>query len=64
MDEQSRLRLLSMIQAGIPNVVPAAAQAGDASVLKNYLEKHPHEVYTIGPVPPPSLYPPLPSCFR
>ena len=40
----SRLHLLSLAQAGCPDVVGMAAQAGCLSLLRDYLQKNPHEV--------------------
>ena len=43
-DLHSQLQLL--LQTMSPEIVPTATIAGDASILREYLKKHPHEVAT------------------
>ena len=43
-DPKLKLELSILVQAGLPDVIPAAAQLGDVETLRTYLEKNPHEV--------------------
>ncbi len=55
-----KLQLLSMVEAECPDVVVAAARAGDTESLTKFLQKYPDEVltYTIMMIPTfNSLYP-------
>lgn len=43
-DKGTKLHLLSLFQADVPEVVATAAAAGDSDILFSYLSKHPEEV--------------------
>lgn len=38
------MELRALFNAGLPDVIPLAAEAGDVETLTDYLEKNPHEV--------------------
>ena len=43
-DKGTKLHLLSLFQADVPEVVATAAAAGDSDILFSYLSKHHEEV--------------------
>lgn len=43
-DKGTKLHILSLFQADVPEVVATAAAAGDSAILFSYLSKHPEEV--------------------
>ena len=43
-DRGTKLHILSLFEADIPDVVGTAAAAGDSATLNRYLSKYPHEV--------------------
>ena len=43
-DKGTKLHILSLFQADVPEVVATAAAAGDSDILFSYLSKHPEEV--------------------
>ena len=43
--DQLMAQLKILVDAQLPNIVPAAAAAGDVDVLCNHLDTHPQDVY-------------------
>ena len=43
-DRGTKLHIVSLSQADVPDVVATAAAAGDSSSIFSYLSKHPEEV--------------------
>ena len=43
-DSGTRLHILSLLEADVPDVVATAAAAGDSATLDRYLSRNPHEV--------------------
>lgn len=46
-DLGARIKVLSLLESMSSGVAVAAAAAGDASMLRNFLTSHPEEVHTL-----------------
>ena len=46
-DRATKLHIVSLSQADVPDVVATAAAAGDSSTIFSYLSRHPEEVKVV-----------------